>query len=124
MAQGIILENREMWSDKEWASYLNCPVEKIAEYRKILNDNFVLGVEQNKETKKYSFVSYKWHIHPSGHRSSQLWLTDDLHRFDTFSQAAQYANQNIISKLQLTDFWAKQYNIPSKALQMMLIRTK
>ena len=124
MAQEVSLKSREYWSDKDWANYLDCPVEKIAEYKKILNDNFVLGIEQNKETKLYSFVSYKWHIHPSGHKSSQLWLTDDLHRFDTYSQAAQYANQNIISKLQLTDSWAKIYNIPSKALQMMLICTK
>ena len=88
----------------------------------VKDSNF--SIEQNKETKLYSFVSYKWHIHPSGHRSSQLWLTDYLHKFNTFDQAAQYANQHIISKLQLTDFWAKQYNVPSKALQMMLIRVK
>lgn len=118
------LKSREYWSDKDWANYFGCPVEKIAEYRKTLYDNFVLGVEQNKETKQYSFVSYKWHIHPSGHKSMQLWLTDDLHRFATYDQATQFANQNIISKLQLTDFWAELYNIPSKALQMMLIRTK
>lgn len=124
MAQKMSLKSREDWSDKDWANYLNCPVEKIPEYKNILNDNFVFGIEQNKETKQYSFVSYKYHIHPSGHKSLQLWLTDDLHRFDTKDQAAQYANTNIISKLEFSDFWAKLYNIPSKALQMILIPTK
>ena len=102
MAQENTVINRENWSDKEWATYLNCPVEKIAEYRKILNDNFVFGLEQNKETKHYSFVAYKYHIHPSGHKSMLLWLTDDVHTFKTKAQAVNHANTKIISKLEFS----------------------
>ena len=117
------LKSRLEWTDADWANYFGCPVQKIPEYKKFLDENYVPAIERNKTTGKYSFVMYKYDIAPSGQKRLQLWLTDDKHSFDTTTEALNNAN-NTISTLEFTDFWAKMYGVPKQVLQMMLIYEK
>lgn len=119
----IIPGDRSKWTDIMWAYYLGCPVQKIPEYKKFLDENYVPAIERNKTTGKYSFVMYKYDIAPSGQKRLQLWLTDDKHSFDTTTEALNNAN-NTISTLEFTDFWAKTFDVPKQVLQMLLIRVK
>ena len=115
-------KNRLEWTDMDWATYLGCSVQQVQEYRIFLNDNFVPAIELNKETKKYSFVMYKYHTHPSGHKSLQLMSTRNVN-FSNVAEAVDDAN-SIISCMEFSDFWAKMYEMPKRAIQMMLIREK
>ena len=117
-----MIKNRLNWTDLDWAEYLKCPVQKIFEYRKILNDNYVMVVERNKKTGKYSFAMYRYYITPSGNDRLQLLLSGKQ-SFLTYSEAVNNANGKI-SKMELKDFWVKSLNVPKQAIQMMLIREK
>lgn len=121
MTQGI--QGRLEWTDADWANYLDCPIKKIQEYKKILDENYVMLIEQDRVSGQYSFAAYKYNFAPSGIKRLQLWLTDDKHKFATATDAIHNAN-NIISKLELNDIWAEALNIPNRAIQMMLIRGK
>lgn len=114
-------ESRLTWTDENWASYLDCPVKDIPSIRKFLDDNYVVAIERNKITGKYSFAMYRYDVAPSGVRRLQLFLSDDKHSSSDIKKAMHDAN-NIIATLELTDFWVKALNIPKRALQMLLIR--
>lgn len=116
-------KSRLEWTDENWANYLGCPVEKIPSIRNFLDKTYVTAVERNKITGQYSFAMYKYDTAPSGHNRLRLILSDDKRGFTNITDAVRDAN-NIISTLELTDFWADTLNIPKQALQMMLIREK
>lgn len=116
-------KSRLDWTDMDWANYLNCPVQKIPEYKKILDANFLTAIERDRETGKYSFVMYQYAIAPSGFKRLQLILSDDKHKFNNLTDAVRDAN-NVISTFEFTDFKAKMFDMPKKALQMLLIRQK
>ena len=112
---------RLQWTDLDWANYLQCTVQEIPDIKDFLDKNYVMAVERNKMTGRYSFTMYKYHTAPSGNQSLQLLLSDDKHSFVNIMDAVRDAN-NIISTLELSDFWARALNVPKQALQMMLIR--
>ena len=114
------ISDRTQWSDLNWAEYLNCSVEKVAEYRTKLNDEFFASIVLNKITGKYCFALYRWHLHPSGHKSLQLSNTSKT-EFNTEQQAAKHAISSIIPNLILSDFWAKSLKLHSKSLQMLVL---
>ena len=116
-------KSRLNWNDLDWATYLDCPVQKIPEYKRVLDANYVTAVERNRTTGRYSFAMYKYHTKPSGDQNLQLLLSDDKHSFPTIMDAVHDAN-NIISTMELSDFWAKALGMPARAVQMMLIREK
>ena len=112
--------SRLEWQDADWARQLNCPVQNVPEYRKIMEENFLTSIESNKVSGEYSFVVYRYDTAPSGAQRLQLWLTGDK-SFQEIEDALRDAN-NIIATLELTDFWAKVYGVPKQALQMLVIR--
>ena len=117
------LKNRLEWNDKDWAKYLNCPVSKIPEYRKALSEMFLPVIEQNKLDGLYYFAMYKYHISIAGTKSLQLYLTKDKPGFKTVQEAVEDGNK-AISTFEFTDFWAKMYEMPKQALQMLLIKPR
>ena len=112
--------NRETWLDIDWAVYLGCSVKKVMEYRETLNNIFVTDICLHKTTGKYAFCLYKFHTHPSGFKSLQL-VNSSKTEFDSMEEARNHANTNIIPKLTLNEFRAKQIGVNAKAIQMMLI---
>ncbi len=119
----MVLKSRLEWKNEDWANYLDCPVQKISEFKKILDENYVMAVERNAASKLYSFAVYRYDVAPSGAKRLQLLLTDDKHKFANIQDAMHDAN-NIISSLELNDYCAKALNVPKRAIQMMLIREK
>lgn len=105
-----------------WANRIGCPIEKVAAYKKIVFEQFDTGIAKDKETGKYFFVMYRYEYTPSGFKRPLLMYSGKK-QFDSLRDARRDANKNIISKPNfcLTDFWAKQYGVPAKALQMLLI---
>lgn len=112
--------NRLQWTDKDWATYLGCPIDKIQEYKNILDKNYLMAIERDKNSGKYFMAVYRYDIAPSGFQRLQLLLSGNK-RFDNVVNALQDANR-IISHMELNDFYAKQLNMPKQAIQMMLIR--
>ena len=114
--------SRLEWTDANWADYLGCSVKQVQEYRNFLDKNFLVAIERNKTNNQYSFAMYRYHTHPSKHKSLQLMATRDI-SFPTIMEAVADAN-GIISCMELSDFWAKTYDVPKKVMQMLLIREK
>ena len=115
-------KNRLDWTDLDWATYLGCPVARVSEYRKILDENYVMVIEKNKKSGKYSFAMYRYYVKPSGNDGFQLLLSSKR-EFVTKTEAINNANGHI-SNMELKDFWSKSLNVPSKAIQMMLIHER
>lgn len=119
---GQTMKSRLDWQDSDWATYLNCPVSKIPEYKKILDENFVTAIERDRQSGQYSFALYRYDVAPSGFKRLQLSKTSKK-SFANLLDAVHDAN-NIISCWELSDFWAKAFNMPKQAVQMLLIRQK
>ena len=114
---------RLTWNNLDWATYLGCPIQEIESIKAFLDDNYVMAIERHRATGRYSFAMYRWHIAPSGAKDLHLMLSadDEKHMSANPVDAIREAN-NVISTLELSDFWAKALNVPKRALQMMLIR--
>ena len=124
MANTVVI-NRENWRDVDWAKYLNCPVDKIAEYRKILSQEYDTGIAKVFATGKYRFEFYRYETLPDGIKRPLLQYSSK-EEFNNFEEARKYANEKIISAdyFYLKDFWAKILGVPAKAIQMLLIKQK
>ena len=118
-------KSRIEWTLLDWANYLGCPVHEIPSIRKFLENNYVTAIVRNRGTGRYSFAMYRYHTAPSGAKDLHLMLSadDEKHTFTNQVDAIREAN-NIISTLELNDFWAKTLNVPQRSLQMLLIREK
>ena len=117
------IKSRLNWTDTDWAKHLNCHVSKIPEYRKALNEMFLVTIEQNRLDGLYYFTMYRYHVSLAGTKSLQLFLTKDAPGFKTIQDAIDDGNK-AISTLEFSDYWAKLYKMPKRVLQMMLIREK
>ena len=115
-------KSRLDWNDTDWAAYLGCSVQNVAKYRELLEKNYLTCVEQDKKSGLHAFALYKYDIAPSGTERLRLMLSSKR-RFNNVSDAVKDAN-NIISTLELSDFWAGEFNVPKQAVQMLLIRQK
>ena len=115
-------KSRLDWTDDDWATYLGCPVAKISEYNKILNENYLMALEQDTQTKNHAFAMYRYDIAPSGQKRLRL-LFSSKNPFTQKQDALTHAN-NIISTMELNDFYAAALGVPAKAIQMLLIREK
>ena len=116
-----------------WAIDNGCSVHKAIIYRNRLKRYFIPGILREEHEINNSpnpmdrylitfrFAMYKWDTAPSGFRRLQLALTDDRHCCYTENEAIEYANTYILPKIQLNDYWAKVYNVPANALQLLHI---
>jgi len=121
--QGQTMEDRINWSDQDWAKYLNCPVEKIPEYRKALSANIVMEVHFCNANERYEFRIFKKVIGSKGRKIKSPVLLDWVHAHHDKAQVVRCANE-MISSLELKDEVAKKFNVPAKSVQMMLIRER
>lgn len=108
------------WTDKDWAIHMNCPVQEVPSIRTFITENFFPAVEHNEFTGKYSFVMTKMDTSYAGtQRIMQILSCTDT--FPTFEAARTHANNEVISKLELTKFWASALHVPTRALQILHI---
>lgn len=116
-----------------WAADNGCSVHRAVMYRNRLKQYLIPGIlREEREINNspnpmdrclttFKFAMYKWDTAPSGFKRLQLTLTDDWHCCYTENEAIEYANTDILPKLQLNDFWAEVYNVPANALQLLRI---
>ena len=116
-----------------WAADNGCNVHKAIIYRNRLKQYLIPGIlreerEINNSSNPmdrylttFKFAMHKWDTAPSGFKRLQLALTDDWHCCYTENEAIEYANTYILPKIQLNDYWAKVYNVPANALQLLRI---
>ncbi len=115
-------KSRLEWTDANWAAYLGCSVSQVSRYKEILNKNYLMAVEKNTQANTYAFAMYRYDIAPSGQKRLRL-LRSSNQQFSEESAAITDAN-NIISTMELYDFYATALNVPKQAIQMLLIRQK
>ncbi len=118
----VVRENRLNWKDPDWAAYLGCPVNCVAQYRQILGNNFVPAIEREQKSGLYSLVMYRYDVSPSGSKRLRLLFSSNQH-FADIADALHNAN-TVISSLELNAKVAEVLQIPRTAIQMLLIRTK
>ena len=117
------MENRINWSDSDWAKHLGIEERELKRVRNFVNENYDVATVRNQFTKKYSVALYKYHVSPSGFKTLQLMATANQ-EFAEAAQAVKYANENFLSKLEMTEDWAKSVNMPKRALQLLSIRER
>lgn len=115
--------NRINWSDQDWAKHLGIEVKDLQRVRNFIQDNYDVTIVRNQNTNKYTVALYKYHKSPSGFKTLQLMATANQ-EFVESAKAAKYANEQFLSKLEMTDLWAKSLNIPKRALQLLSIRER
>jgi len=116
--------NRLKWTDADWAKYLNCSVENIKEYKKILSKNIIMSIKAlGPDYRMYEFQIWKLVVGPKGRKIKQPVFFDFWHQSLNRTEVADNAN-TIISSLKLKDEVAAKLNVPKAAVQMMLIREK
>ncbi len=114
--------DRLEWTDADWANYLNCSVEKINEYKKILSSHIVMEIKEIR-TNFYEFQIYRLVMGPKGRKRKTLVGVDWVHQSRDRAEVVNNAN-TVISSLTLKDEIAAKFNVPNAAVQMMLIREK
>lgn len=117
-----------------WAADNGFSVHRAIIYRRRLNQYLMPGIlREEREINNspnpmdrylttFRFAMYKWDTAPSGFKRLRLVLTDDWHCCYTEDEAIEYANTYILPKIQLNDYWAKVYNVPANALQLLRIK--
>lgn len=108
------------WTDKQWATYLGCPVQEVPSIRTYVRANFFPVIEQDKDTKAYNFIMTKMATSIAGTRRV-MPMVSDKKSFSDFESARTHANNEVIPKLELTKFWSGALCIPQRALQMLHI---
>ena len=111
------------WTDKQWAAHLGCPVQEVPHIRAYVRANFFPIIEQNNDTKEYNFLMTRMSTSIAGTRRIMPMVSDEkvFAEFE-FKAAVQYANNEVIPKLELTKFWSDALYIPKRALQMLHIK--
>ena len=111
------------WSDGQWAIYLDCPIQEIPSIKKYVTRNFFPLIERDVITGKYNFVMTRISSSMAGTKRV-IPMISDKETFLTLDEARKYANEVVIPKIELKNFWATAYNIPQRALQMLHIKEK
>ena len=111
------------WTDKQWATYLGCSVQDVPNIRAYVHANFFPVIEQDKDTKAYNFVVTKMSTSMAGTRRVMPMISDKK-VFSDLESAITHANNEVIPKLELTNFWSSALYIPRRALQMLHIKER
>ncbi len=114
---------RLLWNDLDWATYLDCPVQKIPEYKRILSENFVVRIHLCSANNRYIFELFQKVMGPKGRKQMRYVYSDWYYQFCDRAQEIQVANE-YISNMVFRDEVATKLNLPKKSFQMMLIREK
>lgn len=111
------------WTDKEWASHLQWDVQDIPSLRKWMTENYFPQIVKISRTGNFAFHMTKLDIAPSGAKRIRTIVSSDK-EFESFARAAQYANQEILPRMEFSPFVAKLMGVPTRALQMLHIHEK
>lgn len=111
------------WTDKQWATYLGCPVQEVPSIRTYVRANFFPVIEQDTNTKAYNFAVTKMSTSMAGTRRIMPMISDQK-TFTDFESARTHANNEVIPNLELTKFWSDALYIPQRALQMLHIKER
>ena len=111
------------WTDKDWAMHLGCVVQDVPKFKRYLEQNFWLGIWQERDTNlKYAEIQMR-HDTPSGNVRYIPMVTSRA--FDMpLDQIVQYTNNTFIPSLELKPVVAEFRGVPSKILQMLHINEK
>ncbi len=113
--------SRLNWTDVDWAAHLGCPVNMVAQYRAIVNDNFVACIRREALTNKYKVCLERRHDTPSGMRRT-IPVFSSARGFRSPELCRKYAQLRVIPSLELNTYWAMILGIPQRALQMINVR--
>jgi hypothetical protein len=111
------------WTDKQWATYLGCPVQEVSKIRVFIKENFFPLIAQDTTTGEYNFVMTRMHESMSGTKSV-IQMMSSMQKFSTSESAAKHANNEIIPVLEFTHVWAQSLGVPERALQMLHIKER
>ena len=117
----MFIDDRTKWTDTDWAAYLGCSVNIVPEYRRKLETRFFTRIAFDKKTEKYHFEMYGYE-YDSFERRKMVLLRRGNDSFDSYSAAAKDANVNIIQKLELNPAFVKMFGMPSKAMQLLVVK--
>lgn len=111
------------WTDKDWATHLECAVQDVPKFKHYLSQNFWLGIWQEYDTKlKYAEIQVR-HDTPSGNVRYVPMVTSRA--FDMpLGKMIEYTNNQFIPSLELKPVVAGARGVPSKLLQMLHINEK
>ena len=111
------------WTDKQWAIHLNCPVQDVPKFKRYLEQNFWLGIWQERDTKlKYAEIQVR-HDTPSGNVRYVPIVTSRAFNI-SLADMVEYTNNEFIPSLELNPTVAYLRGVPPKILQMLHIKTK
>ena len=108
------------WTDKQWAEHLKCSATDVPKFKHYLEQNFWLGIWQERDTNlKYVEIQMR-HDTPSG---NVRYIPVATSRGFNVSLDAmvQYTNNTFIPSLELKPVVAELRGVPSKILQMLHI---
>jgi len=111
------------WTDQQWAMHFGMSVKNIPMIRRFVTEHYTATIVKHKETSKYFVAVYKYDISPSGFKRPILMVTSK-EGFDKSDEAVTYANEQFLPGLRLTEFWAKAFGVPEKALQMLFVKER
>ena len=106
------------WTDKQWASHLAWDVRDIPALRKWVTENYFPGIAKNKENGKFVFFITKLDRTPSGATRVLPFVSSDK-EFESLTLATQYANQEILPRMEFSPVVAKMMGVPMRALQIL-----
>ena len=111
------------WTDEQWAAHLGCAVQRVPVISAFVKENYFPGIATHSETGLHVFYMSERDVSPSGAERVIPFLSSNK-EFEDLSKAIKYANQEILPRLELTKAAADSIGIPTRALQMLHIKTK
>jgi len=102
---------------------LGMDIRNVPMIRKIITENYSATIVKNKKTSKLTIGIYKYEITPSGFKRPFLLVTAKQD-FEKTQDAVKYANEQFLPGLELTEYWAKSFGVPSRALQMLCVKER
>ncbi|MBR6598042.1 MAG: hypothetical protein IKK76_01420 [Alphaproteobacteria bacterium] len=108
------------WTDKDWAAHLGCVVQDVPKFKHYLEQNFWLGIWQERDTKlKYAEIQVR-HDTPSGNVRYVPMATSRGFNM-SLDAMVRYTNNEFIPSLELKPAVAGLRGVPPKILQMLHI---
>lgn len=106
------------WTDKQWASHMQWDVRGIPALRKRMTENYFPSIVQKNGL--FVFRITKLEITSSGEKCELPFVLSDK-AFESSERATQYANQEILPRMEIPTAYAKNIGVPKRALQMLHI---
>ncbi|MDR3208628.1 MAG: hypothetical protein LBT45_02145 [Rickettsiales bacterium] len=117
-------EIRQVWSNAQWGEPLGVKPEEIPELKELVENAYNPFVTKYKKAGSgWHFELWRRHDAPSGY---ERWVPVGSHNksFPTSTEAAIYANNVIMPKLEMNEFVAEMNKVPTKVLQLLRVKIK